>query len=116
MFDCLAVSWVIDAGSPPAMTDARKIWLNSRLAGFVRLDETAIHLPNNHRRLGREKRWIFTAAALGGWLQVFASPHFSRLPSLFYLEDSPRTPRGTADSRGSFFLSGGVPQTPCAEQ
>jgi hypothetical protein len=52
---------------------------------------------------------MVSAAALPGWLQVFASPHFSRLPSLFYLEDSPRTPMGTADSRSSFFYLGDTP-------
>jgi len=57
------------------------------LARFVRFDDKAIHLPNNHRRLAREKIWMVSAAALGGWLQVFASPHFSRLPSFFDLEN-----------------------------
>jgi hypothetical protein len=68
----------------------------------------------NRLLLAMGLRWIVSAAALPGWLQVFASPHFSRLPSLLYLEDSPRTPMGTAVSRSEVCLSGGVPQTPRA--
>jgi hypothetical protein len=86
------------------------------LARFVRFDDKAIHLQNNHRQLAREKIWMVSAAALPGWLQVFASPHFSRLPSLFYLEDSPLSPHGDGGFAKLIFLSGGVPQTPCAEQ
>ena len=77
-------------------------------------DETTklFNLPNPRRRLAREKIWRVSAAALPGWLQVFASPHFSRLPSLFYLEDSPRTPMGTADSRSEVFYLGVSPRPP----
>ncbi len=70
------------------------------------------HLPNNRRRLAREKIWRVSAAALPGWLQVFASPHFSRLPSLFYLEDSPRTSKGTTDSLCEVFYLGDTPRPP----
>ncbi|HEY9904677.1 MAG TPA: hypothetical protein V6D43_19955 [Candidatus Sericytochromatia bacterium] len=70
--------------------------------GLFDLTTKLFNLPNNRRRLGREKRWIFTAAALGGWLQVFASPHFSRLPSLFYLEKSPRPPAPNKKTKRMF--------------
>jgi hypothetical protein len=70
------------------------------------------HLPNNRRRLAMKKIWIVSAAALPGWLQVFASPHFSRLPSLFYLEDSPRTSKGTTDSLCEVFYLGDTPRPP----
>lgn len=38
--------------------------------GLSDLTTKLFNLPNNHRRLAREKMWIFTAAALPGWLQV----------------------------------------------
>ena len=52
-------------------------------------------------RSAREKIWRVSAAALPGWLQVSASPHFSRLPSLFDLEDR-ESPNPHGDSGFAF--------------
>ena len=80
MFDCLAVSLVIDAGSTPGDDRRSQNMVELPLAlGLFDLTTKLFNLPNNRRRLAREKIWTVSAAALPGWLQVFASPHFSRL-------------------------------------
>ena len=63
-------------------------------------------------RSAREKIWRVSAAALPGWLQVFASPHFSRLPSLFYLEISPLSPQGDGGFAFAQLFIWGYPPDP----
>ena len=96
MFDCLAVSWVIDAGSPPAMTDAHKIWLNSRLAGFVRLDEKAIQSTKQSSAASEGEDMESIGGCTSGLAASVRQPSFQ--------------------SPAFALLSRKKSQTPCAEQ